>query len=249
LTALRVDNPPLVDHLADEGPVKAALHFGQPYSLLVGGAFAEGLGRIGRVQEAQAMYSRTLNTLQVATVEMQALVYAAQFAGATDLQRLRAIVEPWAAAQPTSRGRAYLAYVDACLANCGGDRATALRYALEASRLFADIEHPFPQALALELAGESREALKIYRHIGSTRDAQRLDVALAPKGRRDRRTIELSEREREVAELIAAGKSNKAIAQALSISDRTVENHVASALKKLGLSSRTELAAKLARDP
>jgi DNA-binding CsgD family transcriptional regulator len=248
LTALRVDNPPLVDHLADEGPVEAALHFGQPYSLLVGGAFAEGLGRIGRLQEAQAMYTRTLDTLHVATVEAQALVYAAQFAAATDLQRLRAIVEPWAIAQPTSRGRAYLAYVDACLEKYGGGRATAVRYALEASRLFADIEHPFPQALALELAGEWREALKIYRRIGSTRDAQRLDVALAPKGRRDRRTVELSEREREVAELIAAGKSNKAIAQALSISDRTVENHVASALKKLGLSSRTELAAKLARD-
>jgi DNA-binding CsgD family transcriptional regulator len=194
------------------------------------------------------MYSRTLDTLKAATVEMQALVYTAQFAAASDLQRLRAIVEPWAAAQPTSRGRAYLAYLDACLAQCGGDRAATVRYALEASRLFADIEHPFPQALALELAGESREALEICRRIGSTRDAQRLDVALAPKGRRDRRTIELSEREREVAELIAAGKSNKAIAQALSISDRTVENHVASALKKLGLSSRTELAAKLARD-
>jgi predicted ATPase/DNA-binding CsgD family transcriptional regulator len=248
LTALRVDDPPLCDLLGDEKPVESALRFGQPYSLVIGAAFAEGLGRAGRLAEAQAMFARALDTLRDATVELHAFVYAAQFAAASDLPRLRAIVEPWAAAQPTHRGYAYLAYLDACIAKCNGDRETAVRCAREAARMYSEIEHPLPQALALELAGDLREALEIYRRIGSSRDAHRLDALLAPKGRRDRSTLELSDRERAVARLVAAGKSNKAIAEALSISGRTVENHVASAIKKLGASSRTDLAAKLARD-
>jgi DNA-binding CsgD family transcriptional regulator/tetratricopeptide (TPR) repeat protein len=248
LTALRVDEPPLCDLLSDEKAVESALRFGQPYSLVIGTAFAEGLGRSGRFAEAQVMYARALDTLRDATAELQAFAYAAQFAAAPDLQRLRATLEPWAAGQPTNRGRAHLAYLDACLAQCNGDRDTAVRLALDAARMYAEIEHPLPQALALEFAGETRKALEIYHRIGSSRDAHRLDALLTPKGRRDRSTLELSDREREVARLVAAGKSNKAIAEALTISGRTVENHVASAIKKLGATSRTDLAAKLARD-
>lgn len=52
----------------------------------------------------------------------------------------------------------------------------------------------------------------------------------------------LTEREREVALLIAAGKSNKEIAEALTISEHTVETHVGNILRKLGVASRTEAA-------
>jgi DNA-binding CsgD family transcriptional regulator len=53
----------------------------------------------------------------------------------------------------------------------------------------------------------------------------------------------LTQREREVAELIAQGKPNRLIARDLGIGERTVEGYVASALGKLGFSSRTQLAA------
>jgi DNA-binding CsgD family transcriptional regulator/tetratricopeptide (TPR) repeat protein len=53
----------------------------------------------------------------------------------------------------------------------------------------------------------------------------------------------LSPREREVVELLVAGKSNPAIAEALFISTRTVENHVAHIFVKLGVSSRTAVVA------
>ena len=52
----------------------------------------------------------------------------------------------------------------------------------------------------------------------------------------------LTEREREVLALVAAGKSNKEIAQALSVTVRTVEFHVSNVLGKLGLTSRVEAA-------
>ena len=52
----------------------------------------------------------------------------------------------------------------------------------------------------------------------------------------------LSLREREVAELVAMGLSNKEIAARLHLSVRTVESHVRHALTKTGLVNRTQLA-------
>jgi DNA-binding CsgD family transcriptional regulator/tetratricopeptide (TPR) repeat protein len=53
----------------------------------------------------------------------------------------------------------------------------------------------------------------------------------------------LTRREREVATLVAGGNSNRAIARALFIGERTVEDHVAHALAKLDFLSRAQLAA------
>jgi len=53
----------------------------------------------------------------------------------------------------------------------------------------------------------------------------------------------LTQRERDVAELVAQGKANRLIARELGIGERTVEGYVASALGKLGFTSRTQLAA------
>ena len=53
----------------------------------------------------------------------------------------------------------------------------------------------------------------------------------------------LTRRERDVARLVADGKTNKAIARDLGIGERTVEGHVANALAKLGFASRAQLAA------
>lgn len=52
----------------------------------------------------------------------------------------------------------------------------------------------------------------------------------------------LTEREREVIRLVAQGRSNQEIAQALVISDKTVKTHVSNILSKLNLQDRTQLA-------
>jgi len=59
----------------------------------------------------------------------------------------------------------------------------------------------------------------------------------------DGRAEHLTPREQEVALLVARGLTNRRIASELSISERTVENHVHKILKKLGFTSRAGIAA------
>ena len=53
----------------------------------------------------------------------------------------------------------------------------------------------------------------------------------------------LTAREREVAALIAQGKSNREIAAVLVLSERTIEGHVSNIFNKLGFNARTQIAA------
>jgi DNA-binding CsgD family transcriptional regulator len=66
---------------------------------------------------------------------------------------------------------------------------------------------------------------------------------LAPPVRDPTRQELLSEREREVADLLAMGFTNRAIARQLSVSSATVSSHVAHILSKLGFRSRAQVAA------
>jgi len=66
-------------------------------------------------------------------------------------------------------------------------------------------------------------------------------TAPAPSPTRAART-QLTAREREVAALVAAGLSNKEIAEKLVISERTAEGHVERILGKLGFRSRSQIA-------
>ena len=61
------------------------------------------------------------------------------------------------------------------------------------------------------------------------------------------RGTELTAREWEVAELVADGMSNKEIAAALVTSRRTAESHVENILRKLGFTTRTQVAVWVAQ--
>jgi DNA-binding NarL/FixJ family response regulator len=58
----------------------------------------------------------------------------------------------------------------------------------------------------------------------------------------------LSLREREVAEHVAAGETNRNIAGALFLSEKTIESHLARIYGKLGVRSRSALAALVERE-
>jgi len=88
-------------------------------------------------------------------------------------------------------------------------------------------------------------------------EARRLDMpGPADRGERLVRELEeataaanpLTRREREIAGLVSDGLTNRAIADRLVLSERTVEGHIRSMLGKLQLTNRTELAAWTLRD-
>jgi len=49
------------------------------------------------------------------------------------------------------------------------------------------------------------------------------------------RLADLTEREREVLALMAEGRSNRAVARRLGVSEKTIETHIATIFSKLGL--------------
>jgi DNA-binding NarL/FixJ family response regulator/tetratricopeptide (TPR) repeat protein len=142
---------------------------------------------------------------------------------------------------------AYVKLVDALTAKKARNAERSADLATEAWRIFSAYSRVLQQAYALEVAGARREALDLYRAAGDFHDAHRLERALTPVNRRGRPKNALTAREEEVAKLLALGKSNRAIADALVVGERTVETHVASILSKLGASSRAEVAAVLAQ--
>jgi DNA-binding NarL/FixJ family response regulator len=72
-------------------------------------------------------------------------------------------------------------------------------------------------------------------------------AALSAAQRQGNGNAGLTPREREIAALIADGLSNKQIARRLSIELATVKNHVHNILRKLGVSRRDQIAARLRR--
>jgi DNA-binding CsgD family transcriptional regulator len=58
----------------------------------------------------------------------------------------------------------------------------------------------------------------------------------------------LSAREREIAELVADRRTNKEIAAALYLSEKTVESHLRNVFMKLGVKSRVQAARAIERE-
>jgi len=96
------------------------------------------------------------------------------------------------------------------------------------------------RALAIALAlGRELDALE--------RSIRALVPVLPPSQPAPQELDVVSPREREVLALVAEGRSNAAIAEALFVSPNTVKTHVASLLGKLQAGNRAELAAIAAR--
>jgi DNA-binding CsgD family transcriptional regulator len=174
-------------------------------------------------------------------------------------QRLAArhawLARPWTGLG-LARGAALLAAAD------GADPAPALA-ALAAARAAvpADVL-PVERARCLLTAGvvqrrarrrrDARAALEQaaaeFTGLGAAGFAQRAHAELARLGARTGGGRELTATERRVAELAARGGTNRAIADALFISPKTVEANLARVYRKLSISTRAELGAAMAAE-
>ncbi len=122
-------------------------------------------------------------------------------------------------------------------------RNEAVAAAERAVTAFREAGWRIDEAFALELAGRTAEAVALFRSCGALGEVRRLTETRSRARRRGEAT--LTEREREIAALVAAGHATRAVAESLVISERTVETHIASVYRKLGVASRGELAALL----
>jgi DNA-binding NarL/FixJ family response regulator len=132
-----------------------------------------------------------------------------------------------------------------------GDAAAALRTLREACTLWRDLEAPYETArvtvliaLACRQLGdgdgaqmELGTAARAFRELGAAPDLAALEQ-LSPTGA-VAVSGQLTARELQVLALVASGKTNRAIADALSISEKTVARHVSNIFGKLDLSSRS----------
>ena len=146
-----------------------------------------------------------------------------------------------------------------------GDRVALLDEALEvlhgtgAARLEAQIRTDLAGWILLLQPDASPRAIDLLRSAEKYARQEELGPLLsrvrwllerlgeAPDGELPGRLAELSAAERRVAQLVVVGKRNREIAAELGVSVKSVEWHVSHILRKLSITSRTELAGALAQ--
>ncbi|MFZ5827498.1 MAG: response regulator [Bacillota bacterium] len=143
----------------------------------------------------------------------------------------------------------------------GIEACREIRAELPATRVIMLTSYPSEQAtVAALMAGASGyllkevtteailRALEIVAQGGMLMSPEIVSQALSARTSKDRVNLnDLTDQERRILELIAEGKTNREIGEALFLSENTVRNYVSRLLDRLGLSRRSEAAAYMAR--
>lgn len=204
------------------------------------------------VEGRRAVGIREPGDMRFAIDEIEALI------GAGRLDEAEAMRD-WYAGLAEASGRVFaLAACDrgrGLLHAARGELADAIA-ALEESRTrYVTIADPFGLARTLLALGTVQrraahrraarktlgEALAAFERLGAALWAERARAELARIGGRQAAGDELTPSERQVALLVAEGRTNREVAAALVVSERTVEGHLSSIYAKLQVRSRSEL--------
>lgn len=129
----------------------------------------------------------------------------------------------------------------ACLA-AGADAYCLKDIRME--RLFQVIDMVMEGAIWLDPA----IARLVMQTLPAVHEEPNQDAAQEKANSRVRYNADLTEREREVLQLIVEGKSNKEIAAHLNVTVHTAKAHVANIIQKLSVDDRTQVAVKALRD-
>lgn len=173
-----------------------------------------------------------------------------------------AILDPWEVDAARLDRSVVLAQAARCrglIAAAQGDVTRALGLLEEAAGKHEAAGDPFGRARSLLALGIVRrrarqrrasrgaidDAIALFEECGAVGWAEKARTELGAIGGRTR-TEGLTSAETRVAALVAKGKTNREVAAALFLGERTVETHLTHIYAKLGIRSRTELARALA---
>ena len=207
----------------------------------------------GRGAAARTMIERAVAEAPDDVARTRLLPAVAEVALATgDLSRAHEAVDGLVEAEnarPAPLLAAIVAGLDGEVRLTEGDAREAIRLLRRAESIWRELDAPYDAARVRALLGEALRqlgdadssalefdaALRTLRMLGAEPDVRRVEgLAGRPVGRAGG----LSDREAEVLRLVSGGSTNRAIASALGISERTVDRHVSNIYTKLGVSSR-----------
>ena len=209
----------------------------------------------GRLSAAERAIRRVLGQAQKRSRRARALAACVEIMVAVrDLPTAREAAEELSALASDTGApilRASSAHAMGSVLLTEGDATGALTALRAAWAAWQEIEAPYEAARARVLMGLACRALgdddaaeleldaarRVFQRLSAAPDLARVNDLTRAETHRDART--LTPRELQVIGLIASGRTNHAIAEALSISDRTVDRHVSNIFTKLALSSRS----------
>jgi DNA-binding CsgD family transcriptional regulator len=168
-------------------------------------------------------------------------------------------LEEQAAALDRGWARAVAYRGRALIAAAAGDLVTAQRAAEASVEHLEDVGQPFEKARSLLVLGQihrrakakrlARECLgqahETFTALGARVWADRARADMGRIGGRPSTPFELTATERDIASLVSRGHTNREAADALFISPSTVQASLKRVYQKLGVRSRTELAARI----
>ena len=250
LVGLMLESNELVQRSAQPELIESAIRSGELKMVEISAALAEYYQSQGNAEATKGLLHRQIEACEALGLHPPPayadwLLATAKYGDEADIPRARMFLARAAESTKVRAMPACVALFEAYAASGAGLHDEAVSNGARAATLFHEIEWPYYEAQALELADNPKHALEIYQRIGDVRDARRLEAVLNPPNRRGRSKNALTSREREISELVVNGKSNRVIADTLVISERTVESHVSAILNKLNLASRAELIAHL----
>jgi DNA-binding CsgD family transcriptional regulator len=235
---------------AAEEAYRAASRFGrEPQPGLALLRLAQGKGDAAAAAIRRALGETTQRLKRAALLPAQVEIMLAL----GDLEEARAAcreLEEIAARQGSDALEAMSAHARGAVALAEGDAQAALVALRRGWQLWRELEAPYEAARTRVLAGlacrslgdedtaglELEAARAVFAQLGAAPDLAAVDLLTRPAAARD--AYGLTARELQVLRLVAAGKSNHAIAAELFISDHTVRRHLQNIFRKLGLASR-----------
>ncbi|MEU7818884.1 helix-turn-helix transcriptional regulator [Pseudonocardia sp. NPDC049154] len=208
----------------------------------------------GRVDTAAAVLRRALAEdedpparARLLPVQVEVAVAAGDLAsaraGAEELDRIAELLD-------SSSLRAVAASAAGAVLLAQGDARSALRRLRVAADVWRGLDAPYESARVGVLIGLTCRALgdqetssmeldgarAVFARLGARPDVERLGKLVTRAA--DRARGRLTAREIQVLGLVASGRTNRAIARELGLSERTVARHVHNVLTKLGVPSR-----------